>query len=323
MSALPETNRVHQADALAFCRELPDACLDLVVTSPPYWGLRDYGASGQIGLEDMDAYLTRLADIFQEIKRALKPLGSLYLNLGDSYAGSSCGSGGAPAQYAQKPPQARAKLPRKSLAGIPWRAALRLMDDGWILRNHLVWHKPNGAPHSVKDRFTSKHEDLFFFVKQQRYYFDLDAVREPYKPSTIKRIKRILEADTRFDPTRHKNDASGSRKHQSPYQIMINTARNYAKTGTLGKNPGDVWSVPTGGFRGNHFATYPEALCRRPILASCPPGGLVFDPFSGSGTTGIAALKNGRNFLGCDLNPEYVEMANKRLAEARLLNPAR
>ncbi len=307
MSTLPELNRVHQADALAFCRSLPDASIDLVMTSPPYWGLRDYKAQGQIGLEDMAAYIDRLVEIFREARRALKPDGSFYLNLGDTYAGSG---------YAAETSNGRrAPLPRKCLAGIPWRVALRLIDDGWILRNNLVWHKPNGAPHSAQDRFCVKHEDLFFFVKQQRYYFDLNAVREPYKPSTVKRIKRILEAKTEFDPARHKNDASGSRKHQSPYQIMINTAKRYEKTGILGKNPGTVWPVSTSGFRGNHFATYPEALCRRPILASCPPGGVVLDPFSGSGTTGRAALRLGRSFLGCDLNAEYVEMANQRLRE--------
>lgn len=293
MSALPQLNRVHQADARAFCGALPEACVDLVMTSPPYWGLRDYGAQGQIGLEGMAAYVERLAEVFREARRALKPTGSFYLNLGDTYS-------------------------QKRLAGIPWRVALRLMEDGWILRNHLVWHKPNGAPHSAKDRFSSKHEDLFFFVKQERYHFDLNAVREPYKASTIKRIKRILEAGTAFDPARHKNDATGSRRHQSPYQIMINTARRYEKTGILGKNPGSVWSVPTSGFRGAHFATYPESLCKRPILASCPPGGVVLDPFSGSGTTGLAALRLGRSFLGCDLNPAYVEMANNRLAEIHL-----
>lgn len=300
-------------DALATLRELPDASVDCCVTSPPYFGLRDYGVDGQIGAEASPAeFVAALVAVFAEVRRVLADDGTLWLNLGDTY--SSQGGGKAEGQYAEKRVsgatwQAKRSgvpgVPPKNLLGIPWRTAFALQDDGWTLRNDVIWAKPNGMPESVADRLSTKHEHVFLLAKSRRYWFDLDPVREPHAEVSLARATR-----NRFAVDRSQ-DGVGSPQTANPAQAIHEG----------GRNPGDVWMIPTSPFPGAHFATMPAALAERCILAGCKPGGVVLDPFSGSGTTGLAATKHGRRYVGIDLNREYLDLSLRtRLAQGVLLD---
>ncbi len=264
-----------QGDAITMLRTLPDESVNMVITSPPYWQLRDYHVAGQLGLEhSYEEYITNVCEVFDEVKRVLRPDGTCWVNLADSYSGSS---GGYPSPLHTKgrrfdytiPPTPRSDIPRKSLCLIPFRFAVAMVHRGWILRNTIIWHKPNGVPESVKDRFTIDFEYLFFFAKSPHYYF-----QQQREPASEREIRRGRPA------TRNKRC---------------------------------VWPIPTKGFAGNHFAAYPEALLETPIEAGCPEGGVVLDPFLGSGTTALAAERLGRRWVGIELNPEYVHMAAGRL----------
>lgn len=259
---------LYHGDALAVLQEMPSESVQCVMTSPPYFGLRDYGIEGQYGTEASPAeYVETLRALFAELRRVLSADGTLWLNLGDSYY-SGKGSPTQPdlkngarrpsARSLDKPGQTWARP--KNLLGIPWRVAFALQDDGWNLRNDIIWAKPNGMPDPARDRLGRKHEHVFLFTKSRRYYFDLDAIREP---------------------------------HGHPG----------------GKNPGDVWSINTRAFPEAHFATYPPDLARRCIAAGCPEGGTVLDPFSGSGTTGMVALEQGKKYIGIDLNSDYLDLS--------------
>jgi site-specific DNA-methyltransferase (cytosine-N4-specific) len=315
------TDYIHQGEALAFLKKLPNACVDLCMTSPPYWALRDYGVRGQLGLErTIEGYVRRLVRILTELKRVLKPSGSLYLSLGDSYVGSWGSAsqwGGARrrlnswprpgyAHFVARPPTSyKQQVRRKSLAGVPWRVALRLIGQGWILRNAIVWHKPNGLPSSVKDRLSSQHEYLFHFVLSPRYYYHLDAIRVPHKRGTVtaeRDFLRMMAGRRLFEGKWRRMNEDRSRQQ-----------RAFVAGHPLGRNPGDVWSIPTRPFKGAHFAVYPERLCERPILSSCPPGGVVLDPFAGSGTTLAVAKRLGRRWIGCELKRSYCDLARRRL----------
>jgi site-specific DNA-methyltransferase (cytosine-N4-specific) len=267
---------------------LADGSVDCVVTSPPYFGLRDYGVEGQYGAEETPAeFVANLVATFAEIRRVLAKDGTVWLNLGDSYAQSGkSGPQGATGQRADRKFTAvgvgATGLPAKNLLGMPWRTAFALQDDGWILRNAIVWHKPNAMPESVTDRLSTRYEMLFMFSKSRRYWFDLD-------------------------PTR--NDQQ----------------RNSAGTGYAdginpdGRNPGDVWEIPTVPFPGSHFAVFPPEIPRRCILAGCKPGGTVLDPFHGSGTTGMVAQRLGRKYVGIELKAEYIDLSLRtRLADGTL-----
>jgi len=241
-----------------------------------------------------------MTQIFHEVKRILKKTGTFWLNIGDTYSGSNCGSndyrertglGTNPRDRYKGQKAGRTNLPAKCLCMIPERLAWSLIQDGWILRNKIIWHKPNGMPSSVKDRFTNKWEYIFMFSKSRKYYFDLDVIREPHK---------------------HKPTYKVVGQKNSPAQ---QSAGGISPQHPLGKNPGDVWSITTQPFPEAHFAVYPEKLLKKPIKAGCPQGGIVLDPFIGSGTTGLVAVKLGRNFIGIELNPEYVKIAKKRLAQ--------
>jgi site-specific DNA-methyltransferase (cytosine-N4-specific) len=300
-----DTVTLHQGDSLAVLGDLPDASVDCIVTSPPYFGLRDYGADGQVGAEPTpDDFVEALRAVFGQARRVLAPDGTLWLNLGDSYATSSKGAGGTgPASYKhtgallngqhfEARPYA-ADVPQKNLMGMPWRVAFALQADGWILRNDIIWTKPNAMPESVNDRLSNRHEHLFLFTRSRRYWFDLDAIRLPHTS-----MAPLLRKDRRS----WVKGPAGS------------NIANHNRTGTQGahpngKNPGDVWHIPTSGFGGAHFATYPVALAERCILAGCKPGGVVLDPFSGSGTTGLAATRQGRRYVGIDLNPDYLRLS--------------
>jgi site-specific DNA-methyltransferase (cytosine-N4-specific) len=305
-------------DALEQLHTLPDRSVDCVVTSPPYYGLRDYGTPGQYGLEATPAaYVETMRALFAEARRVLTDDGTLWLNLGDSYAaaGGHTDPGGTSAlqgrrvQLMQNMPSKPADRPKKSLLGIPWRTAFALQDDGWILRNEIIWHKTNAMPESIKDRMSSRHEHLFLFSKASRYWFDLDPIREPH---TMRPQRR-------------------PRGHKERQKLGVLPAQTYSTSQRdepgvdghpLGRNPGDVWSIPTRPYPAAHFAVFPIDLPLRCIKAGCRPGGTVLDPFSGSGTTGAAARQLGRKYVGIDLNPAYHDLARERFAQGVLDLPA-
>lgn len=295
-------NTVQQADALDLLHGLPAGSVDCCITSPPYYGLRDYGVDGQIGLEDTpQAYVKRLADLFREVKRVLKDTGTCWINLGDSYSSKVKGTGGpsekqstnAGSRY--EPILLNTGLPDKSLMGIPWRVAFALQDDGWILRSDIIWHKPNPMPESVTDRPTKSHEYVFLFAKEPRYYYDADAIAEP-----------VTSSGGNFSTVY----ASQQIGHGG-----VSTRKAYDK-----RNKRSVWTIPTKPNPEAHFATFPPDLITPMILAGCPVGGVVLDPFMGSGTTALTARQHGRNFIGCDLNPEYVAIARRRLNRPHAIN---
>lgn len=300
-------------DALAVLTDLPDQSVDCIVTSPPYYGLRDYGTPGQYGLEATpSAYVETMRALFAEARRVLADDGTLWLNLGDSYSGSWGNQGrGEPRPMKQEVHDGRYPAkgtrtgsvppgtpPAKNLLGIPWRTAFALQDDGWILRNEIVWHKTNAMPESVRDRLSSRHETLFLFSKSQRYAFDLDAIREPHTAPERKSGTRAFRARN----LNHPRTGTGS----------------YDGPDSRGRNPGDVWSMPTRPYPEAHFAVFPIDLPVRCIKAGCKPGGTVLDPFSGSGTTGAAARQLGRKYVGIDLNPAYHDLAKERFAQGVL-----
>lgn len=302
-------NTVLQGHVLDRLRELPCDCVDVVVTSPPYWGLRDYGDMKQIGLEKHPSeYIAKIAEVAQEVKRVLKPSGSFWLNIGDSYCHSKVGGVDLKTNHGHNSvvghiPQTHCGINRGYFDGkwlqekqkmlIPARVAIALQEQGWILRNEIVWHKINHMPESVKDRLTRSWESVYFFTKNGRYYFDLKAIRK--KPVD--------------------NKGHGSARK------MLKTA-NFGKTSTFncgndyhpdGSNPGDVWSLTNEGLKEEHFAVYPQKLVKRILSCACPKGGLVLDPFAGSGTSLLVAHKMGFDWLGIELVPKYCEIIDKRI----------
>jgi site-specific DNA-methyltransferase (adenine-specific) len=263
--------------------ELADESVNCVVTSPPYWGLRDYGQDGQIGLERTPGeYIDQLVSVFREVRRVLRDDGTLWLNLGDCY---SVVDG----------------LQPKNLVGIPWRMAFALQADGWCLRQDIIWHKPNPMPESVTDRCTKSHEYLFLLTKSVKYYYDQEAIKEP--------SANLGETSIRFGGSKYGD--SKDPKHATK------SGNNYVDSGT--RNKRSVWTVAPEPFKGAHFATFPPRLIEPCILAGCPENGTVLDPFFGAGTTGLVAQRHNRRWIGCELNPEYAEMARRRIeAESNL-----
>lgn len=291
---------LHHGDAATVLATLPDDSVDCIVTSPPYFGLRDYGVAGQIGAETSPSeFVSALVAVFREARRVLADDGTLWLNLGDSY------SSGARTAYADTgkasgrigTTRQPSSLPGKNLLGIPWRVAFALQDDGWILRNDIIWSKPNAMPESVTDRLSTRHEHLFLFTKSPRYWFDLDLIREPHTSTPDRAGATALRGQSAIRPTGPNSGA---------YSVG-------------GHNPGDVWSVATRPFSEAHFATMPPALAERCVMAGCKPHGTVLDPFSGSGTTGYAAAKHDRRYVGIDLNADYLDLSLRtRLAQPAL-----
>lgn len=277
----PVPDRIYVGNAETVLRGWPSGLVDICLTSPPYYQLRDYGHREQIGLEDSpDEYIRRLLAVLREVGRVLKPEGSLYLNLSDTYR-------------------------NKSLLGIPWRVVGELSRRGWYVRNAIVWHKPNGLPSSIKDRLTNRYELLFHLTRSRRYFFDLDPIRVP---NTDPRTRHLT------GPVR-RGGAQGL-AHRSGQAVA-----GHFVPDPRGKNPGDVWSIgpETRPKRlivpgqTMHYAPFPEALCERPILAASPLGGVVLDPFVGSGTTAVVARRLGRRFLGVELVPSFAVLARRRL----------
>jgi site-specific DNA-methyltransferase (cytosine-N4-specific) len=299
-------------DALDVLADMPDRSVDCCVTSPPYFGLRDYGQDGQYGLEASPAeYVERMRLVFAQVRRVLADDGTCWVNLGDSYSAGGTGSpsatstlagnghrGGGPKMHAAEPLTRRTDVPAKNLLGMPWRTAFALQADGWTLRNAIVWAKPNAMPESVTDRLSTRYELVFLLTRSRRYWFDLDAIREP------------LERNGNGD---HNNGFRGAR-------TLRDTGPNSGNSNPAGRNPGDVWTVPTAPFAAAHFAVMPLALAERCIQAGCKPGGTVLDPFSGSGTTGLAATRHGRRYVGIDLSADYLDLSLRtRLQQGALI----
>lgn len=297
------------------------------VTSPPYFSLRDYGHEGQIGLEKSpQEYIDALVEVFRCVRDVLADDGTVWLNIGDSYAsaggvsqpdrshsgntrlerggqGSSNSRGGV-----YRPNTISGDLKQKDLIGIPWMLAFALRADGWYLRQDIIWHKPNPMPESVNDRCTKAHEYVFLLSKRDRYFYDRDAIREPIKPTT----------DGRAGVRRSGNSKTRNREHWGVPHEPINVTVEYAEI--KGANRRSVWSVATRPYKGAHFATFPPQLVEPCILAGSRPGDIVLDPFMGSGTTAQVALQNGRQYIGCELNPEYEPLQQQRIASVRPAN---
>ena len=295
-------------------RTWPDECVQCVVTSPPYWGLRDYGVEGQLGLEPtLTEYLERMVGVFEEVRRVLRPDGVLWMNMGDSYVSVGSGIQGRDGEMAGRRiaqvrdnkashdtvlrPPSVAGLRPKNLIGQPWRLAFALQDAGWYLRSDIVWSKPNPMPESVKDRPTRSHEFLFLLTKSRRYFYDHEAIKEPSVKNNSGNSERSYQSD-RGRPDSHIGAAF-------PWE---GDARNKR----------DVWEVSTQTYHGAHFATFPTKLVEPCILAGSKPGDLVLDPFMGSGTTAQVAQQLGRAWVGCELNPEYIALQQERTRQGAL-----
>lgn len=308
-----EINKIYNEDCLETLSKISNDSVDCVITSPPYYQLRDYGWNGQWGLEKTyQEYLDKLISLMSELKRVLKPTGTMWVNLGDTYFGGSGGPSGFDRKakdlewYEKSERNLHTRhskennIPNKSLVLIPHRFAIRCIDElGLILRNDVIWAKRNGMPESVTDRFSKKHEFFFFFVKQQKYYFDLDGIREKAKTTDVSKNGSWQgDRNLTIQPVSEKNTLGG---------VNLN-----------GKNPGDVsdfWDIPTQPSSDKHYATYNFDLIDKPIVAGCPKDGIILDPFCGTGTTIARAIQLGRNGIGIDGKQEYCEIAEKRIKQ--------
>jgi DNA modification methylase len=309
---------LYVGDARAVLAGMPDQSANCIVTSPPYWGKRDYGVAGQYGHEDSPAaYVDTMRGVFREARRVLAADGTCWLNLGDSYSASGGGATGMHAYLGEHITTHRAtSLSAKNLLGIPWRVAFALQDDGWILRNAIVWHKPNAMPESVRDRLNCRHELLFLLAKSPAYWFDLDPIRVPHAADT-RRERRTRPPGHPGAPTRPPKYGPGTPEVTGSGRYGgLRRNDSHRRAHPNGRNPGDVWSIPTRPYKGPHFAAYPIDLPLRCIAAGCKPSGVVLDPFAGSGTTGLAAIQLGRKFTGIDLSPDFARLAARRLAQA-------
>jgi DNA modification methylase len=334
-------------DCLDRLRSLPAESVQCCVTSPPYFGLRDYGVDGQIGLEQTpEEFIAKLVDVFREVRRVLKSDGVLWVNIGDSYAGSGRGNNPNGKQGTNKgtsfDPTNSGYVPDgckpKDLIGIPWMLAFALRADGWYLRQDIIWHKPNPMPESVTDRCTKSHEYIFLLSKSSRYFYDAEAVREPIKDASIARLIQNVEDQKGSDRIPGKTNGTmkavkfggnnpcpdtrlQSGKEWSP-KMAGGGSKVSGHSGYFDKdgnplcgvmaNKKSVWSVTTRGYKEAHFATYPPELIKPCILAGSRPGDVVLDPFGGSGTTGKVALELGRSAILCELNPDYIKLIKKR-----------
>jgi DNA modification methylase len=367
-------------DCIEVMKTLPDQSIDMTMFSPPYYGLRDYGISGQIGLEEHPSkYIEKMIEVCREVKRILKKTGSMYIVIGDTYGTHQ--SGGKNYSHNFRSSEVANEIghtlnrPKVGFSGnfimekqlmlIPSRVAIALQEDGWILRNDIIWAKPNHMPSSVKDRLTNAYEHIFHFVKSRKYYYNLDAIREKHSTATMKRIaqpnvmnqtggekqerlrgmpskgnasrcnlmvqniaKKYEGKFTEFKEEAEKYGSPRARTQRKYDGQRVNPSEGHIRRGAefaiakgegtafhmLGKNPSDFWSITTKPFKGAHFAVYCEEVCVRPIKSSCPPNGIVLDLMCGSGTTLAVAKKLGRKYIGIELNPAYIEIANNRLA---------
>ena len=312
-------NKIFQGDVIDRLGELPEESVQCVVTSPPYWGLRDYGNDGQLGLEETpEKYVENMVEVFQEVKRVLKDDGTVWLNLGDSYASSIKGDNRTREEKQKKSNLNKNKNPEldksqyikqgtykvvhglkpKDLVGIPWRVAFALQADGWWLRQDIIWHKPNPMPESVTDRCTKSHEYIFLLTKSAKYFYDADGIREPAQDWGI-RDRSQLRGGTQDELLKHRGLKDA----------------NFAQTG---RNKRSVWTITTRPYKEAHFAVFPPELPELCIKAGTSEGDTVLDPFFGSGTTGWVAQRLGRKWIGIELNPDYVKIAEKRFLQKEL-----
>ena len=358
--------RIIVGDNRATLASLPSGSVQTCITSPPYWGLRDYGTAtwiggsddcdhlgkpmatraninantggrdvknsdyrepmgqscskcgalredDQIGLEDSpESFVEQLCLVFDEVWRVLSDDGTLWLNLGDSYNGAAPNRSGANRFNDGRTNRDKrfsvggvAGLKSKDLVGIPWRVAFALQARGWYLRSEIIWHKPNPMPESVTDRPTKSHEHIFLLTKSAQYFYDHEAIKEPVTESSLNRAKYAFHSDRPSTKNNALGDNGGIHVDEMGKRFVDPS----------GRNKRDVWSVPTRGFPGAHFAVYPPDLIEPCVLAGSQPGDVVLDPFSGSGTTGMVALRHGRNYVGCELNPEYAELSRQRISD--------
>ncbi|MHB2060265.1 DNA-methyltransferase [Pseudomonas monsensis] len=348
---MTEQHRILVGDCIDVMRTLPDKSVHTCVTSPPYFGLRDYGVDGQIGLEQTPAeFIARLVAVFREVRRVLRDDGTAWVNMGDSYAGSwgAQGKRETPAVISRNSisnhPKRAAGTGRltegykgKDLMGMPWRLAFALQDDGWYLRQDIIWNKPNPMPESVRDRCTKSHEYVFLLSKSKKYYFDQAAILEPCSPNTHARLSQDVQAQIGSDRANggaksngnmkatarktngvgwgHGSDADERQRGRVKDNDSMNSALAIMPTE---RNKRSVWTVATHSFKGAHFATFPPDLIRPCVLAGAPRGGVVLDPFGGAGTTSLVSMQEGRRSIICELNPEYAAMARRRIDAAWL-----
>jgi len=304
-------------DALEQLRTLESESVYTCVTSPPYFNLRDYGSVGQIGAENTpEEYIEKLVKVFREVRRVLRMDGTLWLNIGDSYAtktGRYAPGLSARNAYGKPSRGTPEGYKHKDLIGIPWMLAFALRADGWYLRQDIIWQKPNAMPESVKDRCTKSHEYIFLLAKSDRYYFNHAAIKEPRNSCKNDAIAGSRGA---FGPRQTRLRGTGNlQKKYRPTPGGKHLGGNILYSGASElRSKRDVWTVAIRGCKGNHFAVFPEQLIEPCILAGCPEGGTVLDPFAGSGTTGAVAKRLRRNFIGVEINPEYREMAQERIS---------
>lgn len=346
-------HRVLIGDCIESMRTLPDKSVQMCVTSPPYYGLRDYGVEGQIGLEETPAeFIARLVEVFREVRRILRDDGTAWVNMGDSYAGSwgahgrdDMGVGVSTLSQRQVMASQRkakatthAEYKPKDLMGMPWRLAFALQDDGWYLRQDIIWHKPNPMPESTRDRCTKAHEYIFLLSKSRRYHCDMSSIREPAAEASLNRWAQDIENQAGSDRVPGKSNGpmkavGGDRSRRDSFQREDSKREQVIPRQSKGthrpdraesewdigtRNKRSVWTVATQGFKEAHFATFPPDLIRPCILAGAPLGGVVLDPFGGAGTTAVVSMQEGRKSILCELNPEYAAMAERRIAAAWL-----
>lgn len=345
------TAQILVGDVRERLRGLPDQSVQCVVTSPPYFALRDYGVVGQIGLEETpDAYVCALVDVFRSVQRVLRDDGILWLNLGDTYCNSDkWGGGGAnTGKHTREPDGTPASwkavrrrmsalngIKPKDLIGAPWMVAFALRADGWYLRSDIIWSKPNPMPESVTDRPTKAHEYIFLLTKSDRYYYNAAAIREGYAESTLQQIEKAYDGEATKD-----YESAGVQNPSDVKRRILESVKNRRDPGGVdgprdagmtagragigsieGRNKRTVWTVTTQPYPEAHFATYPEDLIEPCILAGSREGDTVLDPFCGSGTTGVVACRHNRHFIGIELNQEYAQLAEKRIrGDAALFN---
>jgi len=307
---LLELNKIYCGANSEILKQIDSGSINCCITSPPYWALRDYGVEGQLGLgPTFEKYINKLCNIFDGVKRILKKDGTCWVIIGDTYSTVSGRQGkgdlyGKQPKFSQDadnsmPIKIKTILPDKSLIMIPFRFAIEMVNRGWILRNTIIWYKPNCMPASVKDRFTVDFEYVFFFVKNKKYWFE-----QQFEPMNLEYIGR------------YKYPVFSGNKHKSG-MYSVNGSKHtegIKKPNAEGRNKRCVWQVPPKSFSGAHFAVYPEELIEPIIKAGCPENGIVLDPFMGRGTTAIVAKKQGKNFIGIDINPKYCDMANREIA---------
>ncbi len=317
---------IKQGNAIEALKTMPAQSINTCVTSPPYWGLRDYGVDGQLGIEETpEEYVAKMVEVFREVKRVLRKDGTLWLNLGDSYASKPPGCSGVSKSSglhgAQGDTKYRDTLTRsvgtkrntvvgnlkpKDLVGIPWMVAFALRADGWYLRSDCIWHKPNPMPESVTDRPTKAHEYIFLLSKSPKYYYDYEAIKEPI---TSKQTPQSVSFRSK----------GSKREHPIPGQLHGTHRPNRSDTPLRDtRNRRSVWTVPTRPFPEAHFATFPPDLIEPCILAGCPVEGMVLDPFMGSGTTLLVATQHHRRSIGIELNPDYIDIAERRLSQIQM-----